>query len=114
MVTLLLSVEAALDGGSNAVHDLPRAADPLAHHEDHAPEGPHVASPLPGLVGARRWQPRAGWGLMVSGWRRQGGEGEMSQKRQWLWSRMERVGRQERKGRSIALGPTSMGRLVEC
>jgi hypothetical protein len=79
MVTMLLGAEAALDGGSDAVHDLPRAADPLAHREDHAPEGPHVspapASSLPGLVGARRRQPRERWGLMASGWRRRGGEG---------------------------------------
>ncbi len=42
VLTLLLDAEAALDGGSEAVHGLPRAADPLPHRVDRAPEGPHA------------------------------------------------------------------------
>jgi hypothetical protein len=42
MRTLLLDAEAALEGGSEAVHGLPRAADPLAHREDRAPQGLHT------------------------------------------------------------------------
>jgi hypothetical protein len=80
IITLLLDAEAALEGGSEAVHGLPRAADPLAHREDRAPEGPHVAPPparsISGPVGGRRRQPRARWGLMASGWRRRGEVGE--------------------------------------
>lgn len=43
VITMLLYAAAALDGRSEAVHGLPRAADPLAHREDRAPEGPHAS-----------------------------------------------------------------------
>ena len=39
---LLLDAEATMDGGSEAVHRLAHAADPLADHENRAPEGPLV------------------------------------------------------------------------
>lgn len=75
MLTLLLDAEAALEGGSEAVHGLPRAADPLSHREDRAPEGPH-ASPwclwhtrfllcLPGSMGLAAGRRARGWGLMA-------------------------------------------------
>lgn len=85
MITLLLGAEAALDGGSEVVHGLPRSTDPLAHRVDRAPEGPHVFPPsarsIPAPVGARRRQPHARWGLMASGEDEEGrGRGEMSQK----------------------------------
>jgi len=40
---LLLVAEAALDGGSKAVHGLACAADPLADREDHTPKGRHTS-----------------------------------------------------------------------
>jgi hypothetical protein len=43
MRTLLLDTEASLEGGSEAVHGLPHVADPLAHREDRAPQGPHAS-----------------------------------------------------------------------
>ena len=97
MLTLLLDAEAALDGGSEAVHGLPRAADPLADREDRAPEGPHAAPggaarPLPPprawVGGARRRPPRARVGF--NGVRRDGSDGEGRGEepgRQWLRQR---------------------------
>jgi hypothetical protein len=73
MRTLLLDVEAALEGGSEAVHGLPHVADPLATVKIARPRVPMPpdgadARPLPppraGWVGARRRPPRAwGWGF---------------------------------------------------
>lgn len=121
MVTVLLGAEAALDGGSEAVHGLPGAADPLAHRVDRAPEGPHdypppAAAAASPPVGARRRQPRARKakrGLMASGGDGEG-RGEMSQKAMAAGGRGVGLQERERKGgrpNSSGLGPSYVGRF---
>jgi hypothetical protein len=124
MRTLLLDAEAALEGGSEAVHGLPRAADPLAHREDRAPQGPHASrwrccTPAPssacpggwGLAAGRR--ARAGGGLMVCVRREpdeETREREAEPGRQWLRQRQWGTGERER-GKEEATRPTSWAKF---
>ena len=59
---LLLDAEAAMDGGSEAVHSLARAADPVADRENQALEGPH-GCPWCCSTPARSSACLVGWGL---------------------------------------------------